>query len=317
MSGPHFKFAELFAGIGGLGAGFIAQSGQCVFANEYDKFAAQTYEANHDTAVDQRDVREVKTQEIPPHDILLAGFPCQPFSLAGVSKRNALGVANGFDCADQGNLFFEVLRVLKALRPQAFLLENVKNIQRHNQGETFKLIEQELRDIGYSFSARIIDGAHWVPQHRERVFMVGFKKTNREFDFDLVHIPAQGPTLKTILLPEQQVDSKYILSDHQWNYHQGYAAKHAAKGNGFGYGLVGPKDVTRTLSARYYKDGSEIFVKRRGNPRRLTPRECARLMGFNDSFEIPVSDTQAYKQFGNSVVVPAVKAIAKQVVQWL
>ena len=327
MTSPRFQFVDLFAGIGGIGQGFAAHGGQCVFASEYDKFAAQTYEANHDTTVDRRDIRQVASSEIPSHDILLAGFPCQPFSQAGVSKRNALGAENGFSCKAQGNLFFEVVRILQAHQPQAFFLENVKHLCGHDGGKTFWLIRRTLERMGYSFSYRIIDGVHWVPQCRQRVFMVGLRDS-QVFDFDTVDIPAQRPTLKAILhngefLPpytqQGRVNPKYILSDHLWGYLQAYAQKHAARGNGFGYGLVGAQDTTRTLSARYYKDGSEILVRRPGpsNPRRLTPRECARLMGFNDTFSIPVSDTQAYRQFGNSVVVPAIKAVAKEVVKCL
>ena len=329
-----FDFIDLFAGIGGLRKGFDAIGGRCVFTSEWDQFSRQTYLANyqdgHEIAGDIRDVCE---KDIPGHDVLLAGFPCQPFSIAGVSKKNALNRPHGFACDAQGTLFFEVARIIQHHRPRAFLLENVKNLVNHDRGRTFRVIRDVLAsELGYHISARVIDAKGFVPQHRERIFIAGFRDLT---DFSLENLnlpdPLNGPLLRTILHPEDgseiaetpytlgkdaRVSSKYTLSDHLWKYLQDYAEKHRAKGNGFGFGLVGPNDIARTLSARYYKDGSEILVKQRGrkNPRRLTPRECARLMGFEklgeESFNIPVSDTQAYKQFGNAVVVPVVSAIA-------
>jgi DNA (cytosine-5)-methyltransferase 1 len=327
-----FRFIDLFAGIGGLRRGFEAAGGECVFTSEWDKYAQQTYRANFRTEHPiAGDIVQIASELIPPHEVMLAGFPCQPFSIAGISKKNALGRPHGFACDTQGTLFFEVARILRYHRPAAFLLENVKNLASHDGGRTFKVIRQVLMDeLGYNISWKIIDARGFVPQHRERVYIVGFRDAPA-FDWDSVKLPdpRSGPRLRSILHPEDgtelpedpytdptgRVPPRYRLSDHLWGYLQDYAAKHRAKGNGFGFGLVGPDDVARTLSARYYKDGSEILVRRnRGNPRRLTPRECARLMGFDapgeSNFKIPVSDTQAYKQFGNSVVVPVINAIA-------
>lgn len=332
----RFTFIDLFAGIGGLRKGFEAIDGHCIFTSEWDKYSVQTYLANH--ACDHEvvgDINPVLPQDIPGHDVLLAGFPCQPFSIAGVSKKNALGRAHGFRCEAQGTLFFKVAEILEYHRPGAFLLENVKNLLSHDRGRTFDVIRRALEEeLNYRIHVRVIDAKGFVPQHRERIFIVGFRDDN-EFDFDALNIsdPLSGPKLSSILHPEDgseeteerftfgakaRVIAKYTLSDHLWGYLQDYAEKHRAKGNGFGFGLVGRGDVARTLSARYFKDGSEILIKQRGkkNPRRLTPRECARLMGFekpgSKPFTIPVSDTQAYKQFGNAVVVPVVEAVARQ-----
>ena len=335
-----FRFIDLFAGIGGMRLGFEAAGGKCVFTCEWNEQARKTYEANfpgdHPFA---GDIRNVRPGDVPPYDVLVAGFPCQPFSIAGVSKKNALGRPHGFLCETQGTLFFVVARLLEAHRPPVFVLENVKNLVNHDKGNTFKVILGTLRDeLGYSVHYRVIDAKGWVPQHRERIFIVGFREENG-FSFDNLEFPDtfRGPTLSRILHPEDgselaespytignmaMVSEKYTLSDRLWQYLQDYAAKHQAKGNGFGFGLFGPDDVARTLSARYYKDGSEILIRRReGNPRRLTPRECARLMGFDrpgqPPFRIPVSDTQAYKQFGNAVVVPVVETVAKGILPFL
>lgn len=329
-----FTFIDLFAGIGGFRKGFEGAGGRCVFTSEWDKFAQSTYRANFGDHALYGDITKVDTAKIPDHDILLAGFPCQPFSIAGVSKKNALGRKHGFECETQGTLFFDLERIIDKKRPKAFVLENVKNLASHDKGRTFEVIRRTLTEkLGYKVSVKIIDARSFVPQHRERVFIVGIRPDmGVQFDWTSVDIPdpAFGPRLSSILHAEdgsEEVENrfldakgrvlpKYVLSDHLWGYLQGYAAKHQAAGNGFGFGLVTPKDVARTLSARYYKDGSEILVRRRGgNPRRLTPRECARLMGFDrpgsEPFRIVVSDTQAYKQFGNSVAVPVVEAIAK------
>lgn len=335
-----FTFADLFAGIGGSRLGFESAGGQCVFTSDYDKFCQVTYRENFESrnCPDHKingDIREITgkgesaiEQGIPNHDVLVAGFPCQPFSVAGVSKKRSLGHAEGFACEAQGTLFFDVAQILNVKRPHAFLLENVKNLKSHDGGQTYKIIMKTLQEeLGYHVYPHVVDARHFVPQHRERVFLVGFREP-LGFDWNKIRSAnADDPTLAVALHPQDEsekpekdytvgkkarVNSKYVLSDKLWNYLKDYAAKHQAKGNGFGYGLFGPKDVARTLSARYYKDGSEILIKRgRGNPRRLTPRECARIMGFPASFQIPVSDTQAYKQFGNSVVVPVIEAIAK------
>lgn len=242
----------------------------------------------------------------------MAGFPCQPFSIAGVSKKQSMGRATGFADKAQGTLFFEVARIIRDRRPRAFFLENVKNLTSHDCGRTFRVIMGTLEeDLGYHVSWRVLDSRGWTCQHRERIYIVGFRD-DVPFDFDELAVPGEGHVLGEILEPE--VDDKYTLSDRLWGYLQAYAARHRAAGDGFGYGLVGPGDTTRTLSARYGKDGSEILVRQPGmNPRRLTPRECARLQGFPDSFVIPVSDTQAYRQFGNSVTVPVVRAVASLV----
>jgi len=327
---PSFTFIDLFAGIGGLRKAMESAGGRCVFTSEWDRFAQQTYLANFpDNRPIAGDIREVEAADIPDHDVLVAGFPCQPFSIAGVSKKNALGRLHGFQDETQGTLFFDVLRILNDRRPAAFLLENVKNLKSHDKGRTYDVIQRKLKfELGYTLHTMIIDAAHFVPQHRERIVMVGFRE-NTGFSWDDLHLPVRGHCrMKDILHPEDgseateahftvgakaKVNDKYTLSDKLWDYLQGYAAKHKAKGNGFGFGLVEGDSIARTLSARYYKDGSEILVSRgaRKNPRRLTPRECARLMGYGEDFRIPVSDTQAYKQFGNSVAVPVFAEVAR------
>ena len=329
-----FTFIDLFAGIGGLRLGFEAIGGKCVFTSEWDRFSQKTYRANfpNDEHEIAGDITAIDERLIPSHDVLLAGFPCQPFSIAGVSKKNALGRAHGFADVTQGTLFFDVARIIKHHRPAAFLLENVRNLISHDKGRTFQVIKDVLeKELGYTISCRVIDARAWVPQHRERIFIAGFRE-DAGFSFDDLPIPQihEHPRLESILHPQDgtevpdqrfvvgnsaKVAARYTLTDNLWAYLQNYADKHKAMGNGFGFGLFGPSDVARTLSARYYKDGSEILIRQEeGAPRRLTPRECARLMGFDApqgaSFNIPVSDTQAYRQFGNSVVVPAVKAIA-------
>ena len=320
-----FSFIDLFAGIGGLRRGFESINGRCVFTSEWDRFSQQTYHANYrDNRPVEGDIRPFSEEphSIDDHDVLLAGFPCQPFSLAGVSKKNSLGRPHGFLCDTQGTLFYDTAKIIDAKRPKAFLLENVKNLGSHDGGNTFKTILNVLRNqLGYHVDYKIINAAGWVPQKRERIFIAGFRDSN-DFSFEHMKVmdPCKGPRLGSIL--DDEVDEKYTLSDKLWNYLQNYKKKHEAKGNGFGFGLVGPEDVARTLSARYHKDGSEILIKQEGkNPRRLTPHECARLMGFEQKggipFNLPVSDTQAYRQFGNSVVVPVVEAVAKHMEPYL
>ncbi len=363
----HFKFIDLFAGIGGIRKGFEEIGGECVFTSEWNKYAVQTYKANYHNDPEKHtfntDIREVTLSQshpeldhdvaayvdrhIPDHDVLLAGFPCQPFSLAGVSKKNALGRAHGFECKTQGTLFFDVARIIEVKRPAAFVLENVKNLKSHDKGNTFRVIAETLEELGYwvadiedmsSKDPKIIDGKNFIPQHRERIILAGFRKDlNVHEGFTLKEIHKEFPKIKPKFseLLDEKVEDKYILTPRLWEYLYEYAKKHQAKGNGFGYGLVDPENpqaVSRTLSARYHKDGSEILIDRGWNkelgektfwdeknqsnrPRRLTPRECARLMGFEqpeeEKFKIPVSDTQAYRQFGNSVVVPVFSAVAK------
>lgn len=316
-----FKFIDLFAGIGGLRLGFESIGGECVFTSEWDKYCNLTYRRNfphdgHEIAGDIRPFGE-HPDLIPAHDVLLAGFPCQPFSIAGVSKKNALGRPHGFDCDKQGTLFFEIERIIAYHRPAAFLLENVKNLERHDKGRTFKVIMDTLKnELGYkTVEHRVISSAPWVPQKRERIFIAGFRDVST-FTFDNFVPDGLNPKLGSILNGHNSVPDRYTLTAHLWQYLQNYKKKHESKGNGFGCSVFGPDDVTRTLSARYYKDGSEVLIEQKGNrPRRLMPDECARLMGFEHHdgrpWEIPVSDTQAYKQFGNAVVVPVVKAVAR------
>jgi DNA (cytosine-5)-methyltransferase 1 len=328
-----FRFIDLFAGIGGMRVAFEKQGGQCVFTSEWDAYARKTYMANFadmDGHLFAGDITTVDENDVPDHDVLLAGFPCQPFSIAGVSKKNALGRPHGFQDKTQGTLFFDVARIIAEKKPKAFLLENVKNLVSHDKGQTFATIIDVLRnELGYNVWYKVINGKHFVPQRRERIIIVGFREPV-PFTWDDLELPSleDGPTMSSILhrqdgndLFEQQylegkkgkVKNNYTLSDKLWEYLQNYSLKHKAKGNGFGYGLVTAKDTARTLSARYYKDGSEILISQgsKKNPRRLTPRECARLMGFDDTFRIPVSDTRAYKQFGNSVVVPVISEVAR------
>ncbi|MFU9137955.1 DNA cytosine methyltransferase [Erwinia tasmaniensis] len=367
-----FRFIDLFAGIGGIRSGFEAAGGQCVFTSEWNKFSVRTYKANwyccpdahtfnqdirdvtlsNDASVSEQQAYQHIDQQVPDHDVLLAGFPCQPFSLAGVSKKNALGRAHGFECEAQGTLFFDVARIITAKKPAIFVLENVKNLKSHDKGKTFRIIMDTLDELGYDVAdanisgpkdPKIVDGQHFLPQHRERIVLVGFRRDLHLPSFSLDALSSLYPAHRTPLraLLEPSVDEKYILTPTLWKYLYQYAKKHQAKGNGFGYGLVDPQrenGVVRTLSARYYKDGSEILIDRgwdralgerdfnnaenqQRRPRRLTPRECARLMGFEQPdgyrFRIPVSDTQAYRQFGNSVVVPAFAAIARLLLPWI
>ena len=310
-----FRFIDLFAGIGGMRIAYEKAGGQCVYSNEWNKFCQQTYFANFGETPDD-DITKVNEKDIPDHEILVAGFPCQPFSIAGVSKKKSLGRATGFEDKTQGTLFFDVCRILKEKRPKAFMLENVKNLKSHDRGRTFKIIMESLNELDYEVFHAVLDGQNYVPQHRERIIIVGFDRKRYgneiDFDFNLTRIDPRR-VMKDIL--ENNVDDKYTLSDKLWNYLQAYASKHKAKGNGFGYGIADPNGISRTLSARYYKDGSEILIAQEGkNPRRLTPRECARLQGYDDSYQIVVSDTQAYKQFGNSVVVPLMANVAQLVV---
>lgn len=308
------RFIDLFCGIGGFRLAFERIGCECVFSSDWDKYSQVTYEANFGEKP-HGDIYAIADKDIPQFDILCAGFPCQPFSIAGVSKKNSLGRKHGFDDEKQGNLFFRIADILDYHRPQAFVLENVKNLRSHDKGRTFKIIYDTLtKHLGYQVCWKVIDARSVVPQHRERIFLVGFKPT-RFFEFP--EFSEDGPRLASIF--EHDIPDKYTLTGHLWQYLQDYANKHKAAGNGFGFGLFDGKGVARTLSARYYKDGSEILISQGAGktPRRLTPRECCRLMGYPDDFKIPVSDTQAYRQFGNSVVVPVVTRIAERVVQSL
>lgn len=328
-SKSDFTFIDLFAGIGGFHLGMKSNGGECVFANEWDKYAAKTYLAwTGCNFLNTKDIRELDYgKSIPTHDVLCAGFPCQPFSIAGVSKKNSLGRKHGFQDAEQGNLFFAICDIVSEKRPAILFLENVKNLKSHDKGKTWKVISSTIDALDYEMCSEIIDAQGWVPQHRERIYMVCFNRkkfTSEEINsFRFPEKPKKRITLSTIL--EEHPATKYMLTDNLWRYLQAYAAKHAAAGNGFGFGLVGPQDISRTMSARYYKDGSEILIRQDGwrNPRRLTPNEASKLMGFNSKFakfmgfksEFPqvVSDMQSYKQFGNSVSPMVTEAIGKEI----
>jgi DNA (cytosine-5)-methyltransferase 1 len=319
---PKFTFIDLFAGIGGFRLAMQKLQGECVFSSEWDAMAQRTYYANFGE-IPFGDITKEETKKWIPKkfDVLCAGFPCQPFSLAGVTKKNSLGKKHGFDDEKQGNLFFQIATIIQEHRPKAFFLENVKNLVSHDGGNTFNVIRKTLENLEYSFHPMILDGQYFVPQHRQRTFMVGFdsKIYNYNEKFEFPEMPKKRLyELKDII--DDEVDVKYTLSNHLWNYLFEYAIKHKAKGNGFGYGLFDKnKDlVTRTISARYYKDGSEVLIRQDNkSPRRLTPRESARLQGYPEHFAIPISDNQAYKQFGNSVVVPLIEAIGNQIINVL
>lgn len=331
---PKFTFIDLFAGIGGIRQGFESAGGKCIYTCEINDAALQTYTANFGiTGNIGRDITKINERDIPCHDVLCAGFPCQPFSIAGVSKRISLGMPHGFLCHTQGTLFFDVARIISYHKPKIVFLENVKNLLSHDKGKTFRIIEKTLRDLGYAITYRVIDARYYVPQHRERIFIVA-NRIHAKIELNALKLPSLTPTLSQILHNSQNIlpsdlaagyidakgkpARKYTLSDALWKYLQNYAIRQKEKGNGFGYGLVREQDVARTLSARYYKDGSEILIKQNGkNPRKLTPRECARLMGFPDTYKIVVSDTQAYKQFGNSVVVPVITQLAQYIAEFI
>ena len=316
-----FSFIDLFSGIGGLRLGLESVGGRCIFSCEKDKYAQKTYKHwfGEDAAGDVMELTQ--TNSVPDHDLLAAGFPCQPFSIAGVSKKNSLGRAHGFKDRTQGTLFFHLADIIDRKQPPTVLLENVKNLKSHDKGQTWCTIQGTLQELGYSVFDRIIDAADYVPQHRERIFIVAFRKDvfgeNPAFTFPET---PDGPRPKLQQILESAVDDKYILSDKLWNYLQAYAEKHRKRGNGFGCTVAKLNGTTRTLSARYHKDGSEILIPRKAgqNPRRLTPREAGRLMGFPEEYlaneKMVVSDTQAYRQFGNAVVPTVISAVARQIV---
>lgn len=309
-----FTFIDLFAGVGGFRIALERLGGKCVYSSEWDKFSQKTYQRWFGE-LPQGDITKVDPIDIPDHDILAAGFPCQPFSIAGVSKKKSLGQKHGFKDKTQGTLFFNLATIIEMKRPPILMLENVKNLVSHDKGRTWSVIKETLEALNYHLFFQVIDAASWVPQHRERIFIIGFDRAvfGERPDFSFPE-PRTGPQLNTIL--EAKPDEKYTLSDHLWDYLQAYAEKHRKQGNGFGFGIADPNGITRTLSARYHKDGSEILLKQRGkNPRRLTPRECARLQGFPDEFPIVVSDTQAYRQFGNAVSPLVVEAVGKEIVK--
>ena len=326
---PKFTFIDLFAGIGGFRIAFQNQGGKCVFSSEWDKYAQKTYEANFGEVPfgDINGITNIKEQ-IPNHDILCAGFPCQPFSLAGVSKKNSLGRKHGFEDKTQGTLFFNIAKIIDVKRPKAFFLENVKNLLRHNKGETFNVIRKTLEeDLGYVINYKIVDGKHWVPQHRERLFIIGYNPDK-----------IKGITRKKIIIPETPDSVSYKYKELQdiigknvtgftlgigtWNTLIRHKANHKAKGNGFGYGIhnmpIKKGEITRTISARYHKDGAEILIDQKDDrPRRLTVEEAMQLQGYDPNVFTfsSVSKTQAYRQIGNSVVVPAIQKCAGEIIK--
>ena len=316
---PKFTFIDLFAGIGGFRLAMQAQGGKCVFSSEWNAYSQKTYFANFGEMPFGDITKELTKSYIPEHfDVLCAGFPCQPFSIAGVSKKKSLGRETGFKDKTQGTLFFDVADIISRHRPKAFYLENVKNLTSHDKGNTFRVIRETLEELNYSLHYQVLDGQTYVPQHRERIMIVGFDKERFHGD-EQFEFPEQKPATRTIKeILEPNIDPKYTLSDKLWAYLQNYAEKHRAKGNGFGYGLVDLNGISRTLSARYYKDGSEILIPQGGgkNPRKLSPRECARLMGYPDEYRIDlVSDVQAYRQCGNSVIVPLITAVSERIIK--
>ncbi len=318
---PKFTFIDLFAGMGGFRLAMQSQGGKCVFSSEWNVYSQKTYFSNFGDMPFGDITKEVTKSFIPDKfDVLCAGFPCQPFSIAGVSKKKSLGRETGFKDKTQGTLFFDVADIISRHRPKAFFLENVKNLTSHDKGNTFRVIYDTLKELRYSVHYLVMDGQTYVPQHRERIMIVGFDEDvyggKETFTFPEQHEATRS--VKEILDPN--IAPKYTLSDKLWAYLQSYAEKHRAKGNGFGYGLVDLNGITRTLSARYYKDGSEILIPQGDgkNPRRLSPRECARLMGYPDAYRIDrVSDVQAYRQCGNSVIVPLITAVSEQIIKTL
>lgn len=302
-----FTFIDLFAGIGGMRIAFEKVGGQCVFSSEWDKFAQQTYAANFgDTP--HGDITQVELTEVPRHEILIGGFPCQPFSHAGLKR--------GFEDT-RGTLFFDVARIIDHRKPSMVLLENVKGFTTHDKGRTMAVVKETLEELGYNVFHKVLNAKDFgVPQNRERVFIVAInKKKMGSIGFEYPTPEKVETKLGNIL--DAKVDDKYTISNKLWEGHKRRLKEHRAKGNGFGYSLFNTKSVyTSTISARYYKDGSEILIEQKdANPRKLTPREAARLQGFPEKFKIPVSDNQAYKQFGNSVAVPVIHAIAKNMVK--
>ncbi|WP_461788667.1 DNA (cytosine-5-)-methyltransferase [Pedobacter sp.] len=326
-----FTFIDLFAGIGGFRMALQNLGGRCLFTSEWDKYSKQTYFSNYGDYPFGDITKDATKAYIPEKfDIICGGFPCQPFSIAGVSKKISLGRNHGFADEKQGNLFFHIASIIDKHRPKAFFLENVKNLLSHDKKKTFQVIKDTFEELDYSLDFKVIDGSHFVPQHRERIMMVGFdRKQFGEkvfFDFNNLNFPKEKQIFKNIL--EADPDSKYTLSDKLWNFLQEYAKKHKAKGNGFGFGMTNLEGISRTISARYYKDGAEILIPQEGkNPRRLTPREAAALQGYpiypintldqQHSLCIPVSENQAYRQFGNSVVMPLIQVVGEELINTL
>jgi DNA (cytosine-5)-methyltransferase 1 len=318
-----FQFIDLFAGIGGFHLALESLGGECVFASEIDDKARRTYHDNFGmfpfgdirdiTGVDKND--EMVKWAIPDHNILAGGFPCQPFSLAGVSSRNSLGLEHGLRDTTKGTLFFDICRIIDVKRPEAIFLENVKNIVGHDNGNTFKIIRQALEEeLSYSFFYSVLNSETLVPQRRKRCFIVAFKENVDDFTFPTLDGPSKA--LSSIL--EENVDEKFTLSDRGWAGHQRRNIQNKLKGNGFSAVEADLSKPSNTIVARYYKDGKECLIPQRGkNPRMLTPRECARLQGFPETYILHPTKTAAYKQFGNAVTVPLVREIGIKIVEKL
>ena len=310
---PKFKFIDLFAGIGGFRIAMQELGGSCVFSSEWDSYAKKTYEANF-AEVPFGDIRKIVESDIPDHDVLCAGFPCQPFSLAGVSARNSLGNDHGFACETQGTLFFDIARIIKAKQPRIVFLENVKNLVSHDGGNTFATIKRTIEEAGYSFSYRVIDSSSLVPQRRLRCYMVCTRNGKEDFKFPVI----EGPPLPLKMILEQDVDVSFTISSRLWAGHQKRTIRNLARGTGFTTFCADVDKPSNTIVARYGKDGKECLIPQgRKNPRMLTPRECARLQGFPENFVIPNSKTASYRQFGNSVAIPVIRKISKAIVQLL
>ncbi len=308
-----YTFIDLFAGIGGIRLGFEKAGFRCVYSNDINKSATETYEKNFQDRVDAKDIRLVMAESIPSFDILCAGFPCQPFSLAGVSARSGLGRKHGFEDTDQGNLFFEIVRIVKFHKPKVIFLENVANFVNHDKGNSLETVKRELNKLGYTFNYRVIDASLLVPQRRRRTYMVA----TRDTQFKFPNIKQKKHKLRDVLQTNEQA-APFTISDRLWSSHQERTKKNQAKGNGFRHNLVDIGGVANTLTSRYGKDGRENLIPQNNkNPRMLTPRECARLMGFDDSFKLPLYKTPAYRQLGNSVCVPVIEKIAEGISKYL
>lgn len=323
IDNPKFTFVDLFAGIGGFRLALQRQGGLGVFSSEWDKGAQKTYLENYGehpfgdiTAITNEKIDDATlNQLVPDHDVLAAGFPCQPFSHAGVSARNSVGKDHGFKCDTQGTLFFDVMRISVVKKPQVLFLENVRNIEGHDKGLTFNVIKNSIEEIGYEFKYSIIDASPLVPQRRVRCYMVCFRK-DLEIDFKFPDINGEPLALKSIL--EKNVPEKYTISDRLWAGHINRTKRNLERGTGFTAHLANLDRPSNTIVARYGKDGKECLVPQgNNNPRLLTPRECARLQGFPEEFKISAARTPAYKQFGNSVAVPVIEEISKNIVKEL
>lgn len=310
---PKFSFIDLFAGIGGFRIAMQAIGGKCVFSSEWDPYAKRTYEMNFGE-VPYGDIRKIDPESIPMHDVLCAGFPCQPFSLAGISARNSLNTAHGFACETQGTLFFDIARIMKVKRPKIAFLENVKNLVNHDGGKTFSVIKNTIESLGYSFSYKLIDASSLVPQKRVRCYIICIRDDITAFKFP--ELKGTPLPLRSILEPD--IDDSYTISDKLWSGHKRRTKRNLERGTGFTAFCADLDKPSNTIVARYGKDGKECLIPQSlKNPRMLTPRECARLQGFPDEFRIPNAKTTAYRQFGNSVAIPVIRLISQDIVRVL